>query len=847
MSLLFEHEPIILLSPALIALMGVLYWLNRRRSRTLRRFILRAFTCLLLVLVLAHPVFEHSRSAGEILFLADISDSMDVTTASGLASRLEGVRGDARIRTLPFASQPGIPIPDLVPYEELKQSWERLDMGGTDLFEALNSLPHGTSEVVLLSDGYPTSSTDDAIIAVATSRQLRVSPLLPDAGRPGERTVRLSNLHAPLVAPAETSVEVRASIRNTTDTPQDGLLTVMHEEKKVLEQRVTIPAGRELLVVAPSDPSKEGVKKVTATFTPADSTYTPSSATVFLAGERRERVLVLSGASEDERLLKQILEGRAYRVESLIPSAPEQVPQEFSRYSTVILNNLPYARLGKERAQRLAEWIEKGGGMIMIGGNTSFGLGGYIDTSIERTLPVRLVPPRTQPKRLNVAVTLVIDKSRSMAEGQRLDYAKEAAKEVIRNLKDEDYIGVIGFDSTPFVVVKLDLVGRIRDAALGRVDRLFSAGRTNLLPALEEARRALEVVPAGRKHMLVLTDGKLPDAGPFYTELSAQMRLSGITMSTVLLGSADSDETLETMARNGGGSFYHSGDVRALPRIFLTDIRVHGAEKTLQESQQFSVRRKDLRSTTVTGFPPVKGIVEVREREEATLELAAEDGAKSFPLLASWGVGRGKVVAFTSDVSGRWTRLWASWPRFHQFWEEVFGAVRRQGGEDEVTRFDLRYFVENGELLLDLAIFSEIGGKGVEGEILTPDGQSHAIPFSAAGPGRYTGALPRAMAGKYELKMRTGGRPLTPVAFQLPGELFGERKGLGYRTAFLRQLAEATGGTVNPSLEEIVAERNVIEKTDLRPFLFALAVALILWEIALREGFALRFTKRAKA
>src|SRR5690606_39249101 len=108
-------------------------------------------------------------------------------------------------------------------------------------------------------------------------------------------------------------------------------------------------------------------------------------------------------------------------------------------------------------------------------------------------------------------VALVLDKSGSMSSGRKIEFAKEASREVVQNLKDDDYITVIGFDQTPFTVVKLGRLGQIRAHALERITRLFPAGRTNLLPSLDEARRELLRADAGRKHVIILTDGRIPD------------------------------------------------------------------------------------------------------------------------------------------------------------------------------------------------------------------------------------------------------------------------------------------------------------------------------------------------
>ena len=57
------------------------------------------------------------------------------------------------------------------------------------------------------------------------------------------------------------------------------------------------------------------------------------------------------------------------------------------------------------------------------------------------------------------AVMLLIDKSGSMRDENRLRYAQDIAKAVARGLSDNDVFGVIGFDVDPFNVIPLGTLG----------------------------------------------------------------------------------------------------------------------------------------------------------------------------------------------------------------------------------------------------------------------------------------------------------------------------------------------------------------------------------------------------
>ena len=817
----------------------------------------------LLSAAMARPVLRSVDTRVSVQALVDISDSIDREQGEVLYERLRGLAQDAglALEVLPFARhstalglQAGA-IP--ASYQGLRQSWEKLDIGGTNLERAIEEAISGVSlsqegrGVLLLSDGWETEGNVSALRQSLSAGGVRVYPLVPADPRTTSKSFRISNLFAPLLAPAQKSVDVRVSIENSSAQPQRGRLEIVHDQKTIYAQEVSVESGKERVITAPSDPSQEGIKQITARLTPLDPVFGPSAQTIFLSGEEREKVLLINGGAEDARYLPEILRAQAYRLKSITGDGRIEPFGNLLDYDAVIFNNVALNQLPSGTSERVESYVKGGGGFLMLGGNRSFGLGGYLHTAIEDVLPVRLVPPQTVEKRLNVAVELVIDKSGSMGEGQKLEFAKEAAREVINALKDEDYIGVIGFDSAPWVVVKLGLLKEVRDSAIDRVGRLFPAQKTNMLPAIDEARRALVKAQAGRKHMLILTDGKVPDAGPFYIELTRQMRVLGITVSTIMLGGEADIDMLKEMALAGGGAFYQTLDASMLPRIFLTDLKVASGERTMKEQQEYLVRSGpgEMKSTTIRNFPPVRGYVQTRAKEAANLELVAVAEDKAEPLLASWCLGKGRSAAFTSDANGRWSSYWLSWERFARFFTELVDSIRgNKGGESARVKFDLRQYVDHGALIMDLTVYSEEASGSASGTLLLPNGSEQSITFESLSRGHFKGVLENATAGKYELRAFASGRKLTPVAFFLPGELFGEKKDQGFYLPLLSELASVSGGKINPSAADLkgtITPR--IEKKEIGAHLLFAALVLLMLQIFRREVWSKRRRGRRRS
>src|SRR6185436_2041209 len=139
-----------------------------------------------------------------------------------------------------------------------------------------------------------------------------------------------------------------------------------------------------------------------------------------------------------------------------------QTLEDLLNFDCFILANVPSDRLGgaggssasiavssgssARQMQMIRSYVQDfGGGFIMIGGDQSFGLGGYYNTPIEEVLPVRM-PIQKDLNRPSIAIELIIDKSGSM-EGAKIQLAKRAGVATSEAINPRDQIGVVGFDS----------------------------------------------------------------------------------------------------------------------------------------------------------------------------------------------------------------------------------------------------------------------------------------------------------------------------------------------------------------------------------------------------------------
>jgi uncharacterized membrane protein len=705
--------------------------------------------------------------------------------------------------------------------------------------------------VYLISDGWETSdnpapvnTSEDgirAILPLLAERGLRVYSFPPP---PAEVTpnVAIQRLGAPQSVAGGEAIQLNVALENTNPQPVRGELTVREKDKVVWQQAITLPPGASLLThsLVLSD---SGLIPLRATFVPAvsseDAIPQDDQAAAWISVSTKEKVLLLSARAQDNRYLERVLNSRGLGVTTIdFTEQLTAIPSPES-FGAVILNNVAKNRLPPALTDSLDDYVSKGGGLLMIGGEESLGLGGYKGTAVEKVLPVTVVPPQKEERR--TAVMLVIDTSGSMRRENKLLYAREGARAVARNLRDKDLLGIIGFDQEPFVVIPLEYLGKTRNDIDGRVDRLKASGGTYLFPALEEAKRQLERQPATRKHMIVLTDGETGGSGSEYLDLvTAMHREEKITISAIAVGEDPNLRLLSRIANYGGGAFHHTTDPSTLPDLFVDEVgEKKSEEKTMVEKELVPIPNPAsplLKGLEDRQLPPLKGYVEAQAKTGARVDVTLRSDGKRPPLLASWSYGQGKAVAFTSDANGRWSAPWVNWDGFSKFWAQTVRWLL-----PEVKRKETPFSVELGhnEVGLSIDVFSH--GNSEEGrsafvKLSGPNGISASFPLERLAPGHYQGVYATTVAGDYRAEVTLpSGEKLGPLGYTVPPRRMAEVPQPQPNLPLLETLARATGGSINPDVTALVQPTGPPEQQSLLPYLIPLAMALYFLELLVRR------------
>ncbi|MGH7899355.1 MAG: VWA domain-containing protein, partial [Candidatus Binatia bacterium] len=539
--------------------------------------------------ILAVAAFDPGRSIAGIaekpLVIADVSRSVLPEVRDRELADVRRITGPAGA-AIAFGAEP---VSTTV--ARVAETIEIARPESTDIESALayaaGEVPEG-GPLVLLSDGWETEGNALGSLDSLIARRVRVYPIAQP--QPLGSNVAVESLSLPAESRAGSAVRAEVVFRSDNSRPISGRLTIRQAGKVLHQGEVKLPPG-ESIAVRPLLVTGEGLLEFSATLGPVDAAANTRRdddvAKSWIAVGGRRRILLVGRSSRENRNLVAALSARGFHVTAVATADGERAPHP-GGFGALIINDVPMSALPRGYPEEVRDWVRGGGSLLMVGGPSGFGLGGYRGSPIEEALPVDMKERSREEPRNSVA--LIVDKSGSMREERRIVFAREAARQLVAHLNDRDRLAVIGFDREAFPVIPLAEVGEIRDDFERRIDRLKPAGGTRLFPALVEARRQLLGEEAKKRHIIVLSDGLSEDGETAggrrrYYDLALALAEQGVTISTVALGREADADFLERLSSYGRGAFHETRDAADLPEIVLGEFREHARERTMRERE----------------------------------------------------------------------------------------------------------------------------------------------------------------------------------------------------------------------------------------------------------------------
>ncbi len=848
-------RPIEFLQPSWFYLVAILpfFFVVRTQSLTdlsitqqLVQSVFRSLVVVGFALALARPAWTTSDDKVATVFLADVSESVSdkqLQATRDYLHKLEDARGaDDKLYVITFAERPRIARRE-------KGRWmiERHPGAGQGTnIQAAVQLAYGLfpsgylPRMVVASDGNQTHG--DLLVESYRAEELGVHMSWKTFPQDRVEEIRVVGLHIPDEVKVGAPFEVTAEVWST------------HEEDVVLSLRQDeFPNGLE-----PSKKVKlhEGVNRIKfksqakragfSTYRLAlrgakrDTEKANNAAVMTTPVKGRPNVLYIEGGIMREpgvtRYLKRALEHENIDVEARGPRGLPSSPKELEKYDLVLVSDVPAHFVGMSQMAALERYVrDLGGGLIMAGGEDSFGSGGYQGTRMEKIMPVRFDSEK-QREQPNVAIALVIDRSGSMS-GPKIEAAKESARATAEVLSPSDLITVIAFDNQPTTIVRMQRASnRLRIST--DISRLQAGGGTNIYPALREAYEILTGANAKVKHVIVLSDGQAPYDG--IPDLCREMRSARITVSAVGIGDADRN-LLNMIADSGEGRLYMTDDLSALPRIFMKET-TEAQKSTLVEDliKAHVIKRVELiEGTGVDSAPYLHGYVSTKPKPRSEVILASDLGE---PILARWRVGTGNSVAWTSDVKNRWSVEWIRWGGYPKFWAQLVRTTMRRKVHESYDLY-AKVIAGRAQVMVDAVDVNDkfVNQLDTTLEIIDPKDSktTRTVPMVQNAAGRYTADFAIDRYGSYMLKAvhRRDGRVVAEsmgaVALPYPSEYLRTRP----NTEPLQHAATVTGGIdqIPPDRAFKAAGESIKYTADLWPWILLFVACLLLLDIYLKR------------
>jgi uncharacterized membrane protein len=830
---------------ALLAVLPILVWFSRRSlsglgpTRQTLSITLRSVILILIAAALAEIQFVRFTERMTVLFLVDHSRSIPEDRQEWVrdyVSRVtqEHLRGKSLWRpgerrdpgdvagVIFFAKQPRIEIPP-VDYIEVRPPEGEYDRDHSDLAAALKlaqgAFPEDTMKrIVLISDG--NENRGEALRqAVAAKANGIAIDVLPITYRYDEEVMVEKVTMPPDVHKGET---VNLNIVLRAAAPVTGTLRLFEKADNrsslLLEKTVTLERGVNPFVVqqkieAPNfytfeaqfQPAEFGVDRIPTNNRAITHTYIKGAA----------RVLLVEGTpGEHDRLVEALRQEdiEVIRLGSAIAPAGAndlnlaQVPDslaELRTYDCVILANLPRENLTDRQMEMLAaNTHDMGAGLIMIGGPESFGAGGYIDSPIEKAMPVDM-----QIKSMKImgkgALVLVMHAC-EIPQGNH--WEKQIAKDAVKTLSYNDEAGCIQSQGAPSWVFPLRQVGD-KQHMFARIDRMTPMDMMDFDSVMIPARNALIKSDAMTKHMIVVTDGDPQQTTPAVVKSLVDAK---ITVTTVGVGVHGQDimgqRHLANLAKATGGRNYIVTNNKALPKIFQKEARIVSRPLIFEKETGWKpnvVHASEPIAGLTDDLPPMMGLVRTQAKQNELVDVPITSplptGTEN-PVLAHWQYGLGKAVAFTSDAGQKWTSQWTGWDGYQKFWSQLVRWAMRsvEGGNVVVSTQRVEGKIKVVADVLDkdnqFVNFAQI-----EGVVVAPDMSRRPVGLVQVAPGRYEGMIDDAEAmGTYFITLRAKvpgaeeARITTGVSVPYPQEY----KELESNPQLLEQIASITGGKV---------------------------------------------------
>ncbi|MBB4824096.1 Mg-chelatase subunit ChlD [Sporosarcina luteola] len=708
-------QPLWLLLVIPIALYMVYAWMTSKlkwKDRAVLLFGIRCLTILCVVFALTAPYVRMHDTEEQVLFLVDRSVSIEEAGDSADAWIIDSLAHRKSNQTVGIYSFAGGFRTDvqLTDNEISMPKMEPLDIrDATNIGKAIDlaasiAKKDMATRIVLLTDGLETEGSIEEMLPKYSGGRMQIDTVL--LKRSNRKDASITKFETPKTAYEGEQQFIELEVESSTETA--GQMVIYRNDEEILSEPIQLDEGKNAFSFK-TTASGNGLLKYEAKLLVPDDGFLENNRMLSVTMlEQSPRILVVETTGSPSAI-PPLLDKQTLAVDVV---TAEKLPESLSGYlgySAIIFDNVPGHLVGEQKMAVIEQAVKNFGvGFMMVGGQESFGLGGYFKSPIERLLPVEMeVKGKEQLPSLGLVIAL--DRSGSMS-GSKIVLAREAAARAVELLRDDDTFGFTAFDHELWELIP---VGPLqKQDAIEQILSIPVGGGTDIFPSVEKAYEDLAEFELQRKHIILMTDGQSP-MPPDYEEVIEEGKRDNITLTTVAIGSDADSALLEELAEQGGGRFYNVTDESTVPSILTRETTM--MTRTYIEDDPFYMSFHQVPEWLTLfqdGVPQMNAYIATTPKNTATV---VAESPKNDPVLAEWSYGLGKTIAFTSDSTGKWSGDLARWELYPEFWNTAISRLlpsyedvpymitHEQGGTYTVTDTSQK------AAFLDIAVVNEKG------------------------------------------------------------------------------------------------------------------------------------------
>lgn len=383
------------------------------------------------------------------------------------------------------------------------------------------------------------------------------------------------------------------------------------------------------------------------------------------------------------------------------------LPDDLSIFDGMVIGNMPASSLNP-KMDRLADYLNDGGGILIVGGDSSFDFGSYRDSIVETLLPVRAGKAKKKSQE-DINVVLVLDVSQSSgrkfgsgSKNTRGAVSKALAIEILNTLADDVNVALATFNNQGTLISPLRPLGEYRQKIQQDITTLSFSGATQISEGIIVAYDQM-IGKKGSNNIILISDGRENRNTEYAFEIAHDLVGDGMKLYTVGVGEGTNSRLLKSLAAAGGSNAYFEPDETQKIKILFVDQEDFDESSDKQiiilNNDHFITQGLELRAS-VSGFNSVI--------PKAHALLLITTGSNN-PILTAGRYGLGRVAVLSTDEGMSWS-----------------GNLLGQENSLLITR-SINWIIGSNKRQQDFALLTTQAEDGAEGNVFL---YSTAVPAS---------------------------------------------------------------------------------------------------------------------